>query len=202
MVWFRVKTISNHKKVEQAMDPNIRKQLLVGVLLGVNVVLLCVSIVLLSNQALQKESIPVHLVSAGTDVSSLFTLEKNSFSYLGQINAKNIVFVFFNDSVFHRASEFLDHFVQCASRFSYRAVAMVIVCRSNTTCLGASSAGLSSKARNFELVFFQDDGEELRRRFGITKVGTVMIDTRTRIVKQSYPYVLNPYVLCEQLQLL
>jgi hypothetical protein len=111
-------------------------------------------------------------------------------------NFKNVVFLFFSDSAGTHVVEYANTLQQAMKDFPVFSGRVLILCPQ----IEEMESNEIKHGETFSIVLFDDSKERLRWKWGMTRSATILVDGATNEIVASYPYILNPYVLCEQLQ--
>ncbi len=130
-------------------------------------------------------------IKVGYTVSTLVE-KSNSLKKIFEITeSKLIAFVFFEDSVLQRAREFVGYINACKPSLVSSIIFPFVP---DKRPLGDNYTD--------SLHFLPDENGVISSSFRIHCSATVIVDRERALVLRVYPFVLNPYSLCEQLEVL
>jgi hypothetical protein len=116
-----------------------------------------------------------------------------------QTQARRVIFLFYRDSSFAKSIEYVHQFSQCVSPSPVTTVLFIVVCSPREKCENIRVFEVDNFREPFSVRYYSDERNTLRRRFAVHHAATVIADARSLEVTESYPYLLNPFVLCELL---
>lgn len=129
-------------------------------------------------------------IKEGHTLSMLVQQNNSLRKIFEKTESKLIAFVFFKDSVFQRAREFVSYINACKTSL-VSSIIFVLVPDKRTSGTNYDS-----------LPFLSDENGVISSSFRIHCSATVIVDRERTSVLRVYPFVLNPYSLCEQLQIM
>ena len=173
-----------------------KEKTLFRVLVAINFVLLS-GVVLLGGKWLKGGSGAGKrdLISHGESIRPIMEAWQESILNVASIRLHRIVFLVYEDSVHRGATKYIEELQKCAQEATSKPNAAIFVSRAKEK--------LYTTLREFKgviIAFGRDPDDVLRRSFGVGKEATILVDGQTYKVIKSYPFILNPFVVCEQLE--
>lgn len=111
-----------------------------------------------------------------------------------------MVLLFFRDSSFARSIEYAHEFSRCVTPSPVKTVLFIVICRPQEKCENIRIWEVENIREPFTVRFHADEQDNFRRRFDVHHGATMIVDTRSLKISQSYGYLVNPFVLCELLE--
>jgi hypothetical protein len=178
-----------------------KRKYLIGVLSLLNVcLLLLIGIVMGSRIGYTEKQGMADWPVSGQDISGFLEEHSPLRREILQTEARTVVLLFFRDSSFARSIEYTHEFSRCVTPSPVQTVLFIVVCHTQEKCENIRIPEVDNVREPFSVRFYSDNQANFRRRFAVHHGATMILDTRSLKISQSYSYLVNPFVLCELLE--